>query len=174
MTLTTAAHIANLASWPLILWLMLNKSGISRPAKELSDGRIEFTPASYDLWLWLLAVIPLASTALTALKRGVNTPLDLVNSAVIVFLALSHLSMFPGTIVASREGLEQVYWLWRNRHIRWGEIEEMELDKKASRLTIKGGEGTRIIYSPRLAGFPRLLREIRQYCADSLPPDFPA
>jgi hypothetical protein len=119
-------------------------------------------------------VIPLASTALTALKRGVNTPLDLVNSAVIVFLALSHLSMFPGTIVASREGLEQVYWLWRNRHIRWGEIEEMELDKKASRLTIKGGEGTRIIYSPRLAGFPRLLREIRQYCADSLPPDFPA
>jgi hypothetical protein len=173
MTLTTVTHIANLATWPLVLWLMLSKSGEHRPAKELSNGRVEFTPASYEFWLWLLAVIPLASTALATLRHGVYTPLDLLNSGVIIFLALSHLFMFPATIVSSREGLEQVYWLWKNRHIRWEEILEIVLDKKASHLTIKSGHGTRIVYSPRLAGFSRLLREIRQYCADNLPPEFP-
>jgi hypothetical protein len=173
MTLTTATHIANWAAWPVILWLMFGKSAENRPAKELSDGRVEFAPAPYAFWSWLIAILPSVSTVWMTLHREINTPLQLLNSGVIVFLALSHIFMFPETIVASREGLEQDYWLWKNRHIRWEEIVEIELDKKASRLTVKGGDGTRVIYSPRLAGFSRLLREIRQYCAENLPPEFP-
>jgi hypothetical protein len=173
MTLATVAHIANLASWPLILWMMLSRSGERRPAKELRDGSVEFAPAPFALWIWLLIILPSASTAWITLHRKINSPVQLMNSGIIVLFALSHLLSFPETIRVSREGLEQIYWLWTNKHIRWEEIVEIKLIKGSSNLTIKAGDGTCITYTSKLGGYFRLLREIKQRCGDNLPLEFP-
>ena len=105
MTLATVAYIANLASWPLILWMMLSKSGERRPAKEFSDGSVEFAPAPLALWIWLLIILPSASTAWMTLHHKINTPVQLMNSGIIFLFALSHLLSFPETIRVSRVGL---------------------------------------------------------------------
>lgn len=80
---------------------------------------------------------------------------------------------FPGTIVITADGLEQVHWLWKNKLIQWSEIEEINTGEKSRAVTITATNGTKIVHSRQLPDRPRLLFELKQHCGENLPPDFP-
>jgi hypothetical protein len=67
----------------------------------------------------------------------------------------------------------QISWPGRNRRIRWAEIAEINTGEKSRTVTITGGNGTKIIHTRSLPDRPRLLMELKHYCGENLPPDFP-
>ena len=81
---------------------------------------------------------------------------------------------FPGSVVVTGDGLEQIYWFWRNKHIRWNDIVEIESGQKDRTVTITSANGTKIVHSRFLADRPRFLLELKEHCGEELPPDFPA
>jgi len=173
MTLRTLAHIANLVSWILVILALTRKAQTHRPATKLSDGRVEFPPAMFSLWLWLFIALPSAWAAILALRRHVGTPWELLSAAVVVLIAISHLWEFPGTLVVTRGGLEQVHWIWLNRRIRWSDIVEIKTVINRPTVTIKGRDGTTVVYSAELPDRPRFLLELKRHCGENLPPGFP-
>lgn len=101
---------------------------------------------------------------------------DFLSPTISGFIALYLLVSVPGTVLAGDDGLEKVYWLRKNKRIRWEDIETIETDGKNmmfSMITITGTDGTEIIHSWLLADRPRLLLEIQKHCAKDLPPEFP-
>ena len=173
MTLRALARVANLVSWLILILVLTRKSQTQRPATELSDGRVEFAPGVLSFWVWLSIAIPSAWSAIVVLRRHFSTPWELLTTTYVVLIALSHLLSFPRTIVVTREGLEQLHWLWMNRRIRWNDIVEIKTVANRSRVTIKSGDGTTIVYSAELADRPRFLLELKRYCGENLPPEFP-
>jgi hypothetical protein len=79
----------------------------------------------------------------------------------------------PASIVVSAEGLEQIYWFRRRKRIRWNDIVEIESGQKDGTVTITSADGTKIVHSRFLADRRRFLLELKQYCGDELPQDFP-
>lgn len=144
-------------------------ASFDRPVKELSDGRVVLR----SNWLglsWFGMLITILPTSLLSYLRG--HPNWLV-TAPVCFFAGSVLFMIPGTITLGSEGLQEHFWLWKDKRIRWGDIVEIESDPKGRSLTIKAVDGKRIVHSSFLSGRPRLLREIKTHCGENLPADFP-
>ena len=102
-----------------------------------------------------------------------RSPLGLITAAVVVIITVTSAVSFPATIIVANNGLEQVSWLWKNKHIRWSEIAEINTGEKSRTVTITGADGTRIVHDRQLADRPRLLIELKQHCGESLPQDFP-
>jgi hypothetical protein len=80
---------------------------------------------------------------------------------------------FPGTIVVTRDGLEQKYWFHKRKRILWKEIVEIETCVLNEAVKITSMDGTKIVHSYLLADRLRLLLELKQHCGEELPPDFP-
>lgn len=168
-----ALRYANLASIAVLVWLHVKGFENHEPAEVLSDGRVEFPPNRLRFATWLIAVAIPAWAALDALLHRSNKPMDVWSWVVIVLIALAELLSFPGTVVVTREDIEQVYWFQKIRRIRWSDIVEINIGDKIRTVTITGADGTKIVHSGQLPDRPRLLEEIKRYCGPELPPDFP-
>ena len=142
-------------------------------AKVLSTGRVEFAPDDLALWAGPLTVIILIWSAAKALMHSHTRPWDFLNPACFGFLALMFLVSFPGTIVVSNDGLEQIYWFAKNKRIKWKEIEEIDVKKNGGSVIVTGVNETKIIHTGELTDRARFLLELKQHCGDNLPPDFP-
>lgn len=97
----------------------------------------------------------------------------LIQSPFFLAMAIYGLLNLPGTIVVSGEGIEQQYWLRKNKRIRWGNIVEIDSDPKDRRVTIQAADGTKIDHSFFHSGRQRFLQELKQHCGSELPEDFP-
>ena len=106
--------------------------------------------------------------------RYAHGVMDLFEATMMTVISLFLLLDFPGNILSGPEGLEQVFWIGRNRFIRWDEIVEINTYEKDPTITIDKGKGAKIVHSSRLPDRARLLLEIQQHCADELPPEFPS
>jgi hypothetical protein len=160
----------------LLIWMLFGRAGKRGSARVLSDGRVAFAPDRIGLGAWPLTIVYLVWLAARDLILSHGKPWDFLAPIVLASCALSFLFLFPGTVVVNAEGLEQIYWFRRRKHIRWEEIDEIETDKQSTlfrMITITGVDGTRIVHSWLLADRPRLLLEIKQHCGEDLPPDFP-
>jgi len=173
MSWKTGLGIANIASLVLLVWMMAGRNSGPGSAKDAGAGRIEFPPDKLAFWAWLLVVVPPVWTTIRNFTHGANITLGWISSGCIGFLALAHMVSFPETVVVTDDGVEQVYWMWKNRHIAWGDIVEISIDKGSRMVTIKGADGTVIVHSGRLVDRPRLLAELKQRCGENLPPEFP-
>lgn len=157
----------------LLGWLYTKGYENRGHADVLSDGRVEFPPNRLAFATWIIASAIPAWGVIEALVHRSGKPLDLWISIVIIGLALMELGTLPGTIVVTRERIEQIYWLRKARRIRWSDVTEINTGNKIQIVTITGSDGTEIVHSERLPDRPRLLEEIRRYCGSELPPDFP-
>jgi len=158
----------------LAILLLFGRVGNREPARVLFDGaRVEFPTCRVAFWSWLLVIAFLVQAFVRRLIRGHWGPWDLLADAVFAGGALSFLSMLPATIVVTEEGLEQVFWLRRNRRIRWENIEEVDTGNKGRTVSIKAIDGTKIHHTGQQVDRPRLLLELKEHCGDDLPPDFP-
>ena len=163
---------ANSVSALLLAWMHFRGPGRGHSARDFGDGRVEFSPDPLTYLAWpLIALLP-AWSAINELRRGPGDWWQLMAPVAILFLAASEMFSFPGTIVVSREGVEQHFWLRGEKRIRWGEVTEIKEQSKFGPLTITGSDGTRGDFSGRLPDRPRFLAEIEKYCRGNLPPEF--
>jgi hypothetical protein len=112
-------------------------------------------------------------TTVTQVTYSHGKPLELVMAVCFGVIAVMVIFTFPGTIIASADGLEQTFWLWKNKGIRWTEIAEINTGEKSRTVTITGADGTKIVHSRQLPDRPGLLVTLKDHCGENLPPDFP-
>jgi hypothetical protein len=142
-------------------------------ATILSDGRVEFSPNRLAYWAWPLTIVLLAWTAAKDLMQSQGRPFELVMGGGVGWLALMLLFSFPGSVVITVDGLEEVYWFRTRKRIQWKDVVEINTGEKSRTVTITGADGTRIVHSAQLPDRPRLLTELKNRCGENLPPDFP-
>ena len=161
-------------STPAFLWWSLFRDrGNQRPAIVLSAGRIEFHSRPFKLWIALPMVVYSIYILIRHLESGQWKPLDIVGVAIWWLLSLDLLLSLPGTIAVTDEGLEQMYWLRKNKRIPWVEIAEINTGEKIRIVTVKGANRVEIVHSKQHADRPRFLAELKRHCVENLPPDFP-
>ena len=165
---------ANLLAVLAGLVVYFRKSTTQGTARVRDDKAVVFAPEWVSYLELPLVLLPPVLASLAAEHYGVHSREDLFTSAAITFAAVAYLFAFPGTIVATWEGLEQLYWLRPEKRIRWDEIAEIKSGGNTGTLTIKKADGTAIVHSVRLPDRERLLDEIRLHCGSNLPPGFPS
>ena len=159
-----------------VLYAVWGGANKQRKAEVLQDGRVEFTPNRRAFWAWPILVAYLIYATSSQVMRLQKSPLNWMAAAPIGFITVMIAALavsFPSTIIASNIGLEQVSWLWKNKRIRWKDIVEINTGEKSRMVTITGADGTKIVHGRELPDRPRLLVEIRHYCGENLPSDFP-
>jgi hypothetical protein len=162
--------LANFVAAAIAAWLVYGRDATERPATILSDGRVEFPPDRLTFAALLLLEVPAAWYAVRTFQHGFQVGWSLLPAIFLGWAALVHLVSYPGTVVVTRDGLEQFYWIRMNQRLRWTDIREI---RSGADLKIIGEDGSVIVHSRFLADRERLMSEIRRYCADELPPDFP-
>jgi len=160
----------------LLAWMLFGRGGKRGPARVKGDGRVEFAPDRLGLWAWPLTAAYLVWWIVRDLVQRHAKPSDFLSPAILGVTALMLLFSFPGTIVATADGLERVYWLRKNKRIRWTDIVEIRADTKntwASTIAITSDDGTTIVHTWLLADRRRFMLELEQHCGEDLPPNFP-
>jgi hypothetical protein len=173
MRSTVLLGTAKLLFWVAAFWLLFRKAEARQRATVHGDGRIEFARNAYSYLAWILITVSLAWLATRGLLFGKREPLALLQAVGLGLLPVMLLTEFPGTIMITDVGLEQLYWLRRNKRIQWEDIVEINTGEKIRSVTITADDGTKIVHSAGLPDRARLLLELKQHCGDNLPPDFP-
>lgn len=161
--------------WVCMAFTFAGMAGLvrgDRGAKELSGNRVQFG-WNWPGFAWLGVMITIIPTIARMLVHQRSGLLGLAPPVCMAILPVGFLFELPGTITVSDQGLEQRYWLRRNKRIQWGEIIEINSGLKDRSVTIKGTDGTKIIHSFMHSGRARLLQELKQHCGSELPEDFP-
>jgi hypothetical protein len=151
----------------------LGSERISGKAHTLSDGRIEFAPHWLTFWGSLLIAFYFAYLSIARVRNHHEIGFDLLIAACIGAFSLTIAFSLPGTITVTTNGVNQSFWLRKNKVIHWEEIVEVNTGEKSRTVTITGKNGTKILHSRQLPDRPRLLLEIKQHSGENLPPDFP-
>jgi hypothetical protein len=159
--------------WVALALLIASMVSNRRFATVRADGNVEFAPRWFGVWALMYVAIRMCFIAWGYLQYGLKEPLTFVTGALLGLSSVGLVSVLPGTILVSDNGLEEVIWFWRNKRIRWEEIVEINTERKGSTVTVIGVDRTKIIHSSRLPDRPRFLAEIRQHCGENLPAEFP-
>jgi hypothetical protein len=154
--------------WVLSL-LIVSEADSARQAVETADGRIEFAPDRRNYIAVYLLVAFLAYLGIIQLIRAFRDPMALIGVVLWPGLALILLAAFPGKILAGKDGLEQVYWLWKNKRIEWQDVAGVTVEEAKRIVTIRSKSGTTIAHRRQLADRARLMAEIEKYCPEKLP-----
>lgn len=144
-----------------------------RKAVILPDGSVAFTPNRRSFIAWPILMVYLVYVTVSLAVHAGRSPFNVLMAVCFGIGTVMFATLFPGSIVVTRDGLQQVSWLWKNKRVRWEDIVEINTGAKSRIVTIKGSDGTKIVHTPVLPDRARLLIELRQYCGDNLPPDFP-
>lgn len=177
MVVTAFIRIARILCEIALIWMFWGRAAKTKPARVLINGSIEFTLSTVAYLAWLPIVVLLvwiARSEFMVLVHGPFAWLNLLNVAGFAWITIWVLVSFPGKVVVDDEGIEQVYWLWKNKRIPWQEIAEINTGKTEHTITITGIDRTKIVHSNRLPDRSRLLLELRRHCDENLPADFPA
>ena len=155
----------------VVLLSVWGRADKHRKAGELQDGRVEFTPNGRSFFAWPILVVYLIYAAISRATHIQGSPLKMIVAVLIAILSVMIAVSFPATIIVASDGLQQVYWLWKNKRVRWEDIVEINTGEKSRTVTITGSDGTKIVHSSVLPDRPRLLSELRHYCGHNLPSD---
>jgi hypothetical protein len=165
-----------LSAWIVVVVVLISFWGSAdkhRRARLLQDGAIEFAPNRRSYWAWPLVVGYLIYATVRRLMHIHPGWLNLDIAVTLGGLAVLLAFPFPGKIIVTSDGLEQVSWLWKNKRIRWEDIVEINTGETSRTVTITAVDRTKIIHGPRLPDGARLLTELKHQCSENLPADFP-
>lgn len=163
---------ASFLCWVALTLLIANRVPNRRTATVRANGNVEFAPSWFGMWLLIYVAIWMGFITWGYLRHGMVEPLRFAIGILLGLTSAGLVSVLPGSVLVTDSGLEQVFWLWRNKRIRWEEIVVINTERKGSAVTIIGADKTRIVHSSQLPDRPRFLLEIRQHCGDNLPADF--
>jgi len=143
-----------------------------RKAVVSPDGSVAFAPNRRSFIAWPILMVYLVYVTVSLAMHAGRSPLNVLMAVGFGIGTVGSATLFPGSILVKRDGLQQVYWLWKKKRVRWEDIVEINTGAKSRIVTITGSDGTKIVHSPVLPDRARLLLELRLYCGDNLPPDF--
>ncbi len=176
----TGKHIISIAlqlsAWVVVAGVLISFWGGAdkrRKARTLQSGEVEFAPNRRSYWVWPVVVGYLIYATVRRLMHIHAGWLNLDTAVTFGGLAVLLAIQFPGAILVTADGLEQVSWLWKNKRIRWEDIAEINTGEKSHTVTITAVDGTKIIHNRQLPDRARLLTELKHYCGGNLPADFP-
>lgn len=142
-------------------------------ARLRPNGEVHFLPRWWFVCSWLFITVRMGFIGSKYLRSGLNERLQLLVGVLVCISVAMALSAIPGTIVAKSETLEEVRWFWRNKKIRWTEIEEIDTEKRISAVTVIGSRHRKIVFTNVYPDRVRFLLEIKRHCGNDLPPNFP-
>jgi len=165
--------VAELILGALVTWCLLANTPKSRKAKVSASGRVEFAPNRRATAAWLILAAFFVYLVPIQFRHVREHPFSIVTAVAFASVAIALLTSFPGAILIDSEGLQQTFWAWKIKRIRWADIVEINTGEKSGTVTITGADGIKIVHSRQLPDRPRLLWELKQHCAEQLPADFP-
>lgn len=165
--------VAELIAGALVAWCFLANAPKDRKANVSTTGRVEFAPNRRARAAWLILAAFLVYLVPAQFRHTGGHLFPLVTAIAFASVAVGLLISFPGTILIDSEGLQQTFWAWKNKRIRWADVVEINTGEKSHTVTITGADGVKIIHSRQLPDRPRLLWELKQHCGEQLPADFP-
>jgi hypothetical protein len=165
--------IIELIGGALVVWCLLADASEDRRAKVSTTGCVEFAPNRRATAAWLILVAFFAYLVPAQFRHVGSSLLPIVIAVGFALVVGALLTSFPGTILIDARGLQQRFWAWKNKRIRWADIVEINTGEKNRTVTITGADGTKIVHSRQLPDRPRLLLELKQGCGEQLPADFP-
>jgi hypothetical protein len=165
--------VAEVIAGALVVLCFLADASKHGKAKVSAIGIIEFAPNRRATAAWLMMAAFFVYLVPVEFRSMGREWLSVVSAACFALVAIALLISYPGTIVVDSDGLQQTFWAWKNKRIRWAEIVEINTGKESRTVTITGADGTKIVHSRQLPDRQRLLRELKQHCGEQLPADFP-
>jgi len=159
--------------WIALALLIASIVSNRRPATVRADGNVKFAPRWFGVWALIYVAIRMGFITWGYLRHGLGQPLTFATGVLLGLASVGLVFALPGTVLVTDSGLEEAFWLRRNKRIRWEEIVEINTERRGSAVTVIGFDKTKIIHSSQLPDRPRFLLEIRQHCCDNLPEDFP-
>ena len=165
--------VAELIAGALVAWCFLADAPKDRKANVSRTGCVEFAPNHRATGAWLILLAFFVYLAPARFIHMGDHLFSIVTAVAFASVAIALLISFPGNILADSEGLQQTYWIWKSKRIRWAEIVEINTGDKSRTVTITGADGTKIVHSRQLPDRPRLLWELKRHCGEQLPADFP-
>lgn len=165
--------VAELAAGVLVTLCFLADAPKNRKANVSATGRVEFAPGRRATVAWLILAAFSVTVIPAQFRRMGGDPFSIVIPVAIASVAISLLTSFPGSILIDSEGMQQRFWAWKNKRIRWTNVVEINTGEKSRTVTISGADGTKIVHSRQLPDRPRLLWELKRHCGEQLPADFP-
>ena len=157
----------------LLIWFLsrqiVSRADEGRQAREAEGGRVEFAPNPRSYKSVYAFVALLIYVALSQFVTGHGQIASVIIGMVSIGLALLVLAAYPGSIVLSAAGLEQIYWLWWNKHIAWSEVSGVKADQKKGTLTVLAKGRTRIVYGSQLPDRTRFETELERRCPGMIP-----
>ena len=167
--------MAPLVAVILVLWgasrLAVSDADAGRAATEASGGRIVFLPNRRSYWGIGIIIALLGYPVVTVVLRGVKGAADISFLFLCVGFILFLLTTYPGSIVATENGLEQIYWFGGHKRVAWKDVAGFEIDKKKKRVIVKARNGARIVHTRQLPDKNRIIGEIEAHCPGRLPAD---
>ncbi|MGB9144276.1 MAG: hypothetical protein WCC14_00500 [Acidobacteriaceae bacterium] len=154
----------------LVVLCLAGGTGKSRKAEVLATGRIEFAPNRRAMIAWLIMASACAYLIPVQFVHANRTFSSLLWPVGFALIAILLLASFPGTILVDSEGLEQIFWIWKNKRIGWADIVEIN---SGGPVRVTGADGTKIVHSSQLPDRQRFLSELKEHCGEELPADFP-
>lgn len=142
-------------------------------ARLCSDGKIQFAPRWWFVCSWAFILLQFCFVRFNYLRSGLKEPWQFATGVLIWIAVIGALGSMPGTLEVTNEALEEINWVWRNKKIRWTEIQEIDTEKRGSSVTVIGSDRRRIVYTNIYPDRPRFLLEIKRHCGDNLPSNFP-
>jgi hypothetical protein len=149
--------------------LVVSPAYVHRSAREFENGQLEFAPNKRNYVAAILFVALLVYSGISSFVTSLGSPFAMIAALLWVAIAAAILSGFPGSILADGEGLQQVYWLMKKKHIAWADVSKVVIDGKRERVTIVGPGRAKIVFTRQLPDKERLLAKLGKHCADKLP-----
>lgn len=165
--------VAEIIAGALTTWCFLADAPKDRKANISATGCVEFAPNRRATVAWLILAAFFVYLVPAQFRHMGDHPFSIVTAVAFASIAISLLVSFPGTILVHSEGLQQTFWAWKNKRIRWADIVEINTGEKSGTITVTGANGIKIVHSSHLPDRPRLLWELKQHCGEQLPADFP-
>jgi hypothetical protein len=165
--------VAELLAGVLLVLFFFADASKDRKANFSATGRIEFAPNRRATVAWLIMTVYFIYLVPVQFRNMHGKPLSIMTAVGFASVAIALLTSFPGTILINSEGLQQIFWGWKDKRIRWADIVEINTGEKSRTVTITAADGTKIVHSRQLPDRRRLLCELKQHCGEQLPADFP-
>jgi len=166
--------VASVLFWIALLLVLTGLFKSNRgTAKLCSNGKVHFAPRWWFVCAWVFILVRFGFTGSHYFRAGLKEPLQFATGALMLIAAIAALLSLPGTLVVTDEALEEINWVWKNKKIRWVEIQEIDTEKRGSAVTVIGSGRRKIVYTNVYPDRPRFLFEIKKHCGDDLPSNFP-
>lgn len=157
----------------LLLWSLWPKKRRRQTTIAWDGARLRFPTDRIELWLQTSIGVWAVLASTEYFRHGFHKSWDFFIGTMLCVAGAASMIAIPESTVVSEEGITQVYWLGKNKIIRWEDIVEINTFKRQKMIMIRSASGTKIAYAGEPENRSQFLNEIKRHCGDQLPADFP-